>query len=124
MTDTTPPRWKHLTSWVLSVVLGLLFIASGVSKLARQGPSADNFARWGYPPWFLPFTGAVELLGAVLLLVPRTRLYGGAVLDATMIGAVATHLTHGEAAFAPVPLVLGLLAGWVAWQSRRSSSRS
>ena len=108
----------NIASWILSVLLGLAFLASSFGKLSHQQMNVDNFVRWGYPSWFLTVTGLVEGLSAVLILIPKTRAYGAALLVCTMIGAVMTHLTHGEASFAPVPLVLGILAGTVAWLNR------
>ena len=40
--------------------------------------------------------GAAEVAGAVLLLIPKTALYGAIVLAAVMAGAVFTHVRHAE----------------------------
>lgn len=109
----------NIASWILAVLLGLAFLASATGKLRAQQPYVDNFARWGFPPWFLTVTGLSELAGAILIVIPKTRVYGALLLVCVMIGAVLTHLTHGEASFAPIPAVLGALAGTVAWLHRR-----
>ena len=117
---TTPPLGKgaRIASWILSVLLALVFLGSGIGKLLAQQQMVDNFARWGFPRWFLPLTGLCEIAGAVLIAIPRTRAFGGALLVCVMAGAVITHLTHGEAKVAPFPAMLGVLAGVVAWLNR------
>ena len=78
------------------------------------------FGAIGVGQWFRYFTGAVEILGAVLLLIPAMGFFGGLLLVATMVCAIATHLTlvGGN----PVPAVtLGLLSAFVAWQLRPAS---
>jgi putative oxidoreductase len=60
----------------------------------------------GYPAWFMYLTGAVEVIGAVALAVPRTATLGALILGCTMIAAVATHLVNAEGAAAVPALVL------------------
>lgn len=67
--------------------------------------------------------GVAELLGAVGLVLPAatgvatwltpTAAVG---LVVVMLGAVATHLRRREVPMVVPPLVLGLLAAFVAWQ--------
>lgn len=81
---------------VLQVVLGLAFLGAGGSKLAGAQQMIEDFDRFGYPRWFMYFTGAVEITGALAVLVgifvPVLAVLGGLLLAATMVGAVATHL--------------------------------
>jgi uncharacterized membrane protein YphA (DoxX/SURF4 family) len=117
------PRARATVLWTLSVLLALLFLLSGSGKVlngkASDGtPFDQEFVHWGYPAWFRFPVGAAELAGAVGLLVPRLRPYAAAGLAILMAGAAATHLRIGEAAYAPIPLVLGALAATVAWLAR------
>jgi uncharacterized membrane protein YphA (DoxX/SURF4 family) len=96
--------------------LGFLFF--GGTKVMGDAMHVENFTRWGYPLWFMTVTGVIEVLGAVLIAIPKTRFYGGALLTVTMVGAVFTHIQAGEFAAIPLPLVLGLLAGFVALMNR------
>jgi len=50
---------------VLPVVLSLVFLASGGAKLAGLEFEIVAFERWGYPLWFMYFTGVVEVAGGV-----------------------------------------------------------
>ena len=68
------------------------------------------------------FTGGLEVICAILLLVPRTVGIGAALLAATMAGAVATHLFIIGGSVAPA-LVLLLITAAVAWYRRPDSLR-
>jgi len=116
----TPPisKGQNIAAWVISVLLGVAFVMSGGMKLSGAPEMVANFQRWGYPGFFIYVTGAIELVSALLLFMPRTAAYGAALLIPTMVGAVLTHLTHDEMSHAPVPLVLGALAAVVLFLRR------
>ena len=80
----------------LSVLLSLVFLASGGAKLAGLEFEIVAFERWGYPLWFMYFIGVVEVAGGIGLLVSRLSALAGAGLAAMMIGAMATHVIHAE----------------------------
>ena len=50
------------------------------------------FDQIGFGQWFRYFTGVVEIAGALLLLVPATRMWGAALLACTMCGALLVHV--------------------------------
>ncbi len=97
---------KTIVVWVLSVLVGLMFVMTGSQKVMNPAQTGQMFVHWGYPAWFGTVTGIIELVSGALLLVPRVALYAAGLLGATMIGAAITHLkTAGEAGRAVVPLV-------------------
>jgi putative oxidoreductase len=109
---------------IVQVLLGLGFTINGSMKLIGRGPSPGHFVHFGYPRWFLTFTGGVELLvglGMLLgfwlpVLVPLAAL----LLIATMIGALYTHRVRGKdplSALLPptVVLVLALFMAAMSW---------
>jgi putative oxidoreductase len=103
--------------WGVRILLALAFGAAGIAKLAGAAQMVQVFEAIGFGQWFRLVTGVVEVVGAVLLLVPATGFFGGALLSATMIGAVATHLFMIGGSAVPA-LVLGLLSGFIAWRER------
>ncbi|UJB18034.1 MULTISPECIES: DoxX family protein [Lysobacter] len=103
--------------WMLRIVLAVALIAAGASKLAGLPFQVELFERLGFGQWFRYFTGATELATAALLLVPRGGFFGGVLLLATMLCAIAVHVFFIGGS--PVPaLVLGALAAFVAWRLR------
>lgn len=103
--------WKEWGILGFAVLLALFFLAAGFSKLLQPEIQMENFVRWGYPSWFVYFTGVIEVAGAGLLLVRRLRLVGVMVLGVTMVVAALTHFQAGEMAAVPVPLVLLIFTG-------------
>lgn len=110
-----------VTVWIVSVLLALAFLATGTTKLFM--PSADLAASaQGVPVVLLKIAGAAEVLGALGLVLPAmTRIrpvltpLAATGLVLTMVGATVTNLIIGEYGIALQTLVLGLVAGFVAW---------
>ncbi|MDA6077694.1 DoxX family protein [Edwardsiella anguillarum] len=50
---------QRILTWGLLII----FLASGVAKLAGLAFEQAAFARWGYPLWFMYAVGAAETLG-------------------------------------------------------------
>ena len=106
--------------WGLQVLLGLLFIFAGGSKLVM--PIEEMTREVAMPGWFLRGIGVCELRGGLGLILPglfriRTGLtpLAAAGLVIVMIGAtVVTVMTMGVG-MALVPFVVGVLAAFVAY---------
>jgi putative oxidoreductase len=118
-------RVLNLTLWVLQGLLALLFLYSGAGK---WNPHAlfwiELFDKIRIGQWFRYFTGSLEILCAILLLIPKTSAVAAALLAFTMAGAVLTHLfilRDGYASFFPTFTLLLLIL--IAWKRRPSPSR-
>ena len=104
-------NWKTIAIWIVSVLLAAMFLMSGGMKLINPAQASGMFVNYGYPAWFALVIGAVEVVGGLLLLVPRVAFYAAGALAVVMAGAAFTHLkTAGEAPRAAVPIVLLLLS--------------
>jgi uncharacterized membrane protein YphA (DoxX/SURF4 family) len=97
---------KTVGLWILTALLAFAFLGAGGSKLAGAAPHPESFVRWGFPLWFMYVTGAIEVVAALLLLVPRTATLAAGLYVGTMVGAVLTHLKAGETGQIVAPLVL------------------
>ena len=104
----------NIALWCLQVLLALAFVGASSGKLMGKPEMVGLFEVIGVGQWFRYVTGILELTGAVLIVVPKTRSVGAVLLIAVMLGAVATHLFILHAA-PTAPLVLLLLASFVAW---------
>jgi uncharacterized membrane protein YphA (DoxX/SURF4 family) len=83
-----------------------------------------EFGVFGLPLWFMYLTGVLELIGAILVLIPRLASGGAGLLGCVMLGALAAHLSHGQAAMIGAPLVLLILAVAVGWLRGWGRARS
>ncbi len=111
---------KKVALTVASILVGLLFLASGVGKLANPAGSAKLFAHFGYPGWFATVIGAVEVLGGVGLIIPRVASVAAGALGVVMLGAAFSHLRAGE--WNRVAFTLVLFVGLVVIGMKRRSN--
>lgn len=107
--------------WVLSGLLAVTFLFTGLAKLLASTADLESMAQ-GVPVLLLRIAGTAEVLGALGLILPAvTRILplltplAAAGLTLTMIGATITNLVIGEYAIAAFTVLLGALAGLVAW---------
>ena len=106
--------------WTIQVLLALLFLFAGGMKLVM--PIEEMTKQMPMPGLFLRFIGVAELLGGLGLILPGLlRIRPGltplaaAGLVIIMVGATALTLAIGPVATALIPLVVGLLAAFVAF---------
>ena len=109
----------------LKIVIGLLvvmFMMQGITKLLGI-LLVEEFAEWGYPRWFHVLIGVVEVAAGLALLKASTRLYGAVTIIVVMLGAAYTLAVRaGQPAMAVTPVVMLLLASFVAVKSRSTAS--
>jgi hypothetical protein len=110
----------NVALWIVQVLLAALFVFAGGMKLVM--PADKLVGPVDFPVLFLRFIGVAELLGGFGLILPgllRTRPgltpLAAAGLVIIMIGATVVTLMTGEIATVLMPLVVGLLAAFVAY---------
>lgn len=100
---------KEVLAWILALLLAVVFGHAGIMKFDLNGGWTPAFHNWGFPDWFLITVGVLEVAAALLLLVPRSAMFGAVIIIVLMIGGVATNLMHGgprRTVGSVVPLVL------------------
>ena len=103
---------------ILTYVLALIFLASGGAKLLSLSFEIDAFTRWGYPISFMYFTGMLEVVGGLGLLVTRFSALASLCLAVFMLGAIATHVIHNEWPMFIVASIIAIAALWRSWFGR------
>jgi uncharacterized membrane protein YphA (DoxX/SURF4 family) len=112
--------------WIIQVLLALLFLFAGGTKLVLPLETLAEMSRQSgltpLPGLFVRCLGVVEVLGALGLTLPgllriRPGLTPLAAVGLVIIMVGATVLTMASGAVAPAlfPLVVGLLAAFVAY---------
>jgi uncharacterized membrane protein YphA (DoxX/SURF4 family) len=102
-------KGKSILSWVLQILLALLFLLAALGKVTRNPQWIERFHGYGYSATFCVLIGALEAAGALGLLIPRLSRYAATGLFGIMLGALYTHLTHQQANQVWRPLVFMLL---------------
>ena len=106
--------------WALRGAIGLVFIGVGWEKFDAHSMWPGFFEQVAIGQWFRYFTGIVEMLGGLLVLIPRTATIGLALLGSTMAaaGLIWIFVMHQPGnCVIPLAFFLGLGAFWF---SRRS----
>ena len=109
-------RNRTILLWVLQILLAALFLMSSIPKLTSHPRAVEMFENYGYPDNFYLLVGAIELLGAFCLLIPKVAGYGASALMVIMIGASLTHLVNVEVPrvlLTGTLMILLALVGWV-----------
>lgn len=114
-------RARTITGWILSVLLAAAFAMASLGKLT--GAATEMFVGWGYATWFATVIGVLEALGAVGLVVPKTRSYAAMGLSGIMLGATYTHVSNSEGGQVIRPLLF-LVVLVVIWWLQRNPARS
>jgi DoxX-like family len=107
--------------WIVSALLALAFLFIGGIKVVMPAAEMAS-ASQGVPVVLLKIAGFAEVLGALGIILPAaTRILpvlapiAAAGLALTMIGATIINIAIGAYPLVMQTVLLGLLAGFVAW---------
>jgi uncharacterized membrane protein YphA (DoxX/SURF4 family) len=112
----------NVVLWIVQALLAALFLFAGGMKLIIPIDEMMKQMPLALPAWFLRFTGVVEILGALGLVLPwllriqpALTPLAAAGLVIVMTGAVVYSVVAGSVASALIPLVVGLFCAFVAY---------
>ncbi len=115
---------------VASIVLGLLFVMSSVvvlfnlvpmPEIPKDTPPYHFMAAFG-PTGYMKFVKVFELLGGILVMVPKTRNLGLLCLGLILVNILAYHgfVMQGVGLLNPMLIVICLLAVFLLWSERKA----
>ena len=115
---------------IAGILLGLLFIMSSVVVLFNlvetppmpEGTPMAMFMGALGPTGYLAFVKVFELLGGILVAIPRTRNFGLLVLGPIILNILAFHMfiTKGEGLFSPMLIFIVALPLYLVWVGRKA----
>ena len=79
-------------TWILRLVAAVILLQTLFFKFSAAEESVYIFSTLGIEPWGRIATGVMELMAAVLILLPRTVVIGAVLSIGIMAGAVLSHL--------------------------------
>jgi UPF0716 family protein affecting phage T7 exclusion len=97
-------KTKSIIGWVLSGIVFLLMAASAADKISGSAHSLQMTQSFGIAPDTYRLLGIIELISAILFLIPRTGILGLLLLTSYVGGAIATHLQHGQSIIFPAAI--------------------
>ena len=119
---------KYLPT-IAGALLGLLFAASGAVVLLKlapmpplpEGSPAAHFMAAFVPTGYLTFVKVLEILGGILVAVPKTRSLGLLVFGPIVLNILAYHafVMKGEGLLSPPLLLIVALPLYLLWVERK-----
>jgi len=97
----------------LNLFVFLILGLGGVNKIVGTTEMVNNFTFMNLLP-YIEFIGIIEVISVILLLIPRTALYGAVLVGSIMSAAVALHLSLMGGDNITGPLMLGSFA-WLGY---------
>lgn len=116
---------KNKILFVLALLFGLMFINAGLNKFLNYMPPPEDmpealmndFQAMMEISWLLPLIAIAELLGGILIIVPKTRALGALVILPVMVGILLVNTVVETSGFA-IAFVLALILGWIIYENR------
>jgi multidrug efflux pump subunit AcrB len=111
-----PNKTSRIVSWILSGLVFLLLVGpSAMGKFTEWEGKTEAFQKMGFTTELMFRIGILEVVIAVLYIVPRTAFLGAILLTGYLGGATVTHLRADEPFY--MPIVIGVVM-WVALAMR------
>lgn len=84
-----------IIKFVISLLFGLMFLNAGLNKFLNYMPMPKPtpeqmkiFEAFNQLHWLMPLVGAVEVIGGLLFIFPKTRALGAIVILPVMVGII------------------------------------
>lgn len=90
------PKWMKWVGWIMTIIPAAMMLMGGVMVITNQKAAVEGFVTYGYPESaFLPI-GLIEMVCALLFVIPQTAMLGAILTTGYLGGAVATHVHASE----------------------------
>ncbi|MBL8964940.1 MAG: DoxX family protein [Phycisphaerae bacterium] len=106
-----PAPWSRRAGWALTIAAAALLVFSGTMKLTNSSEMIEGFEKIQWPPSLAIPIGIVEIVSALLYVLPRTAVLGAVLLTGYMGGAIATHARLLEPVFAQAAIGVAIWLG-------------
>ncbi len=108
----------------LSGLLGLLMTVTGLNKFLKfmdlpemADAGTQLMMAFAESGWVIPLLGIAEVIGGILLILPKTRALGAIVLFPVIVGILLFHLVNDPAG-TPMSVVLIAILGWIIFENK------
>lgn len=109
---------------ILSILFGVGMIIFGANKFFNFLPvpemtpeQQEMFGAFGKIGWLMPLVAITEIVGGLLVLLPKTRAVGALVILPIVVGILAHHFHHDPAGIG-AGAVFAVILLWILWENR------
>ena len=115
---------KQKILFVVCLLFGLMFINAGLNKFFNYMPIPKDMpkatmAMFGaimQIGWLMPLIGIAEIIGGILVIIPRYRALGAIIIFPVMVGILLANASLSSGI--PMALVLFAVLVWVIIENR------
>lgn len=123
MTSSTSPKWLNITLWIAQSLIALTLVWAAYAKLLQPFEETAIMMPWAKDnPGLLKFTGMIDLLGALgiilpaaLRIQPKLTVFAAYGIIVLMILSSGFHISRGEASLIGMNIFFLILAVFIAW---------
>lgn len=90
---TSLSKTEKIVSWICRLAAAAILLQTLFFKFTGAPESVYIFTKVGLEPWGRIGSGFVELIAAILILMPRTTWLGAGIALGVIGGAIMSHLT-------------------------------
>lgn len=83
---------KNIISWTLRLAVAIILLQTLYFKFTAHPDSVHIFSALGVEPWGRVGLGITELITAILILLPKTKVIGMTLSLGIILGAVFSHI--------------------------------
>jgi hypothetical protein len=105
-----PKTWVIWTGRVVSALTALVLFFFGGLALKHPPEMVQGMEKFGWPASAMTLLGTLEIVCALLYLIPQTAFLGAILMTGYFGGAVATHVRIGDPGY---PMAIGMAC--LAW---------
>ena len=115
---------KNKILFVISLLYGLNFINGGLNKFLNYMPVPEDmpekamsmFTAIMQIDWLMPLIAVFEIIGGILVIIPRFRALGALILTPIIVGILSHHISLGMGL--PITLILVSIHAWIILENR------
>ncbi|KHJ36710.1 DoxX [Pedobacter glucosidilyticus] len=116
---------KSKILFVLSLLFGLMFINAGLNKFFNYMPMPEDIpeamvklmAAYTTIVWLMPLVAVVEIIGGVLIIIPRFRALAAIMVLPITVGILLTHIFN-EPSGLPIAIAFFAVNIWLLFEYR------
>ena len=116
---------KQKVLFVVCLLFGLMFINAGLNKFFNYMPTPEKLPQelltvmeaFMTITWLMPLIAIAEIVGGVLVIIPKTRALGAIIIFPIMIGIVLMHVVSDPEGL-PMALAFFAVNIWVIIEDR------
>lgn len=85
-------NYKNIISWLLRLTVSIILLQTLYFKFTAHPDSVHIFSELGVEPWGRIGLGIIELITAIMIFIPKTKILGMVNSLGIMKGAILSHV--------------------------------